>query len=63
MVGTSKGRQRLRLLWSSRLTGLTAGTLPIRINVDRLPSGVYYVQYRDELNHREHFARKVVIAR
>lgn len=52
-----------RLLWSSRLTGLPAGTHPIRINVDRLPSGFYYVQYRDESNYRAHLARKVVIVR
>jgi hypothetical protein len=52
-----------RLVWSGGLERSAAVSSAIRIDVARLPSGVYYLQYRDERGHRDHSARRIVIAR
>lgn len=52
-----------RLVREGRLERLPAGAHAISVDVARLPSGVYFVQYRDGRNSQERSSRKVVIAR
>ena len=52
-----------RLVGSSPLQRLTASTSTARVDVSRLPSGVYYLQYRDERGPRDSLGRRIVITR
>ena len=52
-----------RLVWAGRLEKSAWGSSAIRIDVARLPSGVYYLQYRDERGDRALGGRRIVIAR
>jgi hypothetical protein len=52
-----------RLVRAGRVERLPSGAQGISVDVARLPSGVYYVQYRDGWNARGSSSRKVVILR
>jgi hypothetical protein len=52
-----------RLIRAGRLERLPSGAHALSVDVSRLPSGIYYVQYRDERNARDRSSRKVVIVR
>ena len=51
------------LVASSPLPGSTTGTTTLRLDVSRLPSGVYYLDYREERDSRASIGRRIVIAR
>jgi len=48
---------------SSPLPGSTTGTTTLRLDVSRLSSGVYYLDYREERDSRAPIGRRIVIAR